>query len=238
MSRPHPTRTSTIMRSFLARFLHPLLRRCYVWWNSTQRYHRFRDLDLVVLPGVFHPGLFGSTRVMAEYIGTLGLEGRTFLELGAGTGLIALIAARRKAIVTASDVSAMAVRNVRENAARNRLPIAVVHSDLFNALPQHFDVIAINPPYYANEPRNDMERAFHAGKDLDYFVRLIPALRSRLGHGAQVYMVLSANLDRAPIDHLAAKNGIALVEVHRGRVMGETQVVYRSTLHDGITTTQ
>lgn len=222
------------MRSFLARTFHPLLRRCYRWWNSAPRTYRYHGLDLLVLPGVFHPGLFGSTRILAEHVATLGLRGRSFLELGAGTGLVALVAARKGAQVTASDVSGAAVRNLRENAQRNELPITVVHSDLFQALPGHYDVIAINPPYYARDPRNEAEQAFLAGSELDYFARLMPALHERIGRGSQVHMVLSADLDARGIDALAAQNGIGLAEVHRGRQFGEAQVVYRLALRTDI----
>jgi release factor glutamine methyltransferase len=136
------------MRRLLVHLLHPILRRWYTWSSSRRRRYRRDGLDLVVLPGVFHPGLFVSTGLMAEHVSSLDLRGRTFLELGAGSGRVALIAARKGAVVTASDVSAAAIENTTINASRNRLPVNVVRSDLFEALPQHFDVIVINPPYY------------------------------------------------------------------------------------------
>lgn len=218
------------MRHFLVRLLHPLLRRWYGWWSMRTRHYRRDGLDLVVLPGVFHPGLFISTGLMAEHVATLDLKGRTFLELGAGSGRVALIAARTGARVTASDVSQAALENVTRNATRNHLPVTVVGSDLFEALPQHFDIIAINPPYYPYDAKTDAERAFFAGRDHDYFVRLFPELQRRITRGSEVYMVLSEDLDRRPIESLAASNGLCLEPSRRKGWFGEVQVVHRISL--------
>lgn len=215
------------MRFFLVRLLHPLLRRWYNWWSASKRHYRYRDLDLVVLPGVFHPGIFISTRTMVEWIETQALKGRSFLELGAGAGLVALVAARNGAVVTASDISEQAVRNLEENSRRTSLPITTVRSDLFDSLPQRFEVIAINPPYYPYEPRNEAEKAFFAGSERQYFTRLFPELRRRIGQGAEVYMVLSGDLDRKPIDAIAGLQALRLEEVHRKSFLGEAQVVHR-----------
>ncbi len=215
------------MRHFLVRLLHPFLRRWYGWWSKRTRHYRRDGLDLVVLPGVFHPGLFISTGLMAEHVAGLDLTGRSFLELGAGSGRIALTAARKGAHVTASDISDAALENLRINSARNRLPIDVVRSDLFDALPMHFDMITINPPYYPYDAENDAERAFFAGRDHGYFVRLFPELKERVGRGSEVYMVLSADLDQRPIGSIAARNGLKLTTARRKQWLGEVQVVHR-----------
>lgn len=206
--------------------LHPLLRRAYTWWNNAPRYYRADGLDLVVLPGVFHPGFFHSTALLAEHIATFDLKGRRFLELGAGTGRVALTAARAGAVVTASDINPKAVENVRINAARNNLTLDVVLSDLFDRLPGHFDIIAINPPYYQRDPATDAERAFLAGADHQYFRRLFPALAQRVDLGTQVVMVLSADVDLAPIAALARQCGLHFTEVRRKKRWGEAQVIF------------
>ena len=215
------------MRHFLVRLLHPFLRRWYNWWSSKPRHYRYKELDLLVMPGVFHPGIFISTRTMVEHVETLNLAGRSFLELGAGAGLVALVAARNGAVSTASDISEQAVLNLTENAKRTKLALNVVRSDLFNSLPQRFDVIVINPPYYPYEPKNDAEKAFFAGGDRNYFIRLFPELARRIADGSEVYMVLSDDLDRRPIEAIATASRLGLKELHRKSWLGEAQVVFQ-----------
>jgi release factor glutamine methyltransferase len=215
------------MRHFLIRLLHPILRRLYAWWSRRSRTFHKDGLDMVVLPGVFHPGIFISTGLMAEHVASLRLEGRGFLELGAGAGRVALIAAKKGARVTASDINPASIENVKVNADRNKLQVNVVRSDLFDALPQHFDTIAINPPYYPYEPRNEAEKAFFAGGDRDYFRRLFPELARRIASDAEVYMVLSDDLDRKPIEAIAGSYALRLKPVRRKSWLGEAQVVHR-----------
>ncbi len=218
------------MRPLLVRLLHPFLRRWYAWWSRKPRRFKADGLDMMVLPGVFHPGIFISTGLMAEHMTSIDLSGRSFLELGAGAGRVALIAARRGAHVVASDINPRAIDNVKLNAERNGLKVDTVVSDLFNGLPQRFDVIAINPPYYKYDPKTDAEKAFFAGSGHNYFVRLFPELASRIRNGTQVFMVLSGDLDRRPIDELARNSGISFTEVRRKIFLGEAQVVFVLTL--------
>jgi len=139
---------------------------------------------------------------------------------------VALTAARAGAIVTASDINPAAIENLKLNSERNQLPISVVESDLFDRLPQHFDVIAINPPYYARDPRNDIERAFFAGGGHEYFMRLFPTLAERIAHGSQVYMVLSEDVDLGSIGSIAEDHGITPVPLWVERRSGEAQFIF------------
>ncbi len=224
------------MRRRILHLLHPVLRRVYSWYSRKPRRFRRDGLDLIVLPGVFHPGFFHSTGALSRYIGRQDLKGRTFLELGAGAGRVALTAARAGAIVTASDINPAAIENLKLNSERNKLLITVVESDLFEHLPQHFDVIAINPPYYAHDPRNDVERAFFAGGGHDYFMRLFPALAERVARGTQVYVVLSKEVDLGSLGSIAAECGITFVPLWVERHSGEAQFIFRydQVLHDPI----
>lgn len=214
------------MRKLLVRLLHPFLRKWYSAHNGAPRFYRADGLDLVVLPGVFHPGFFHSTALLAEHIATFDLKGQRFLELGAGTGRVALTSARAGAVVTASDINPTAVENVRINAARNNMSVAAVQSDLFDRLSGHFDIIAINPPYYQRDPATDAERAFLAGADHQYFRRLFPELAKRVMNGTRVVMVLSADVDLDPIAAIARPSGLHCTEVRRKKRWGEAQVIF------------
>src|SRR5689334_8677262 len=120
------------------RLYKPLL----VRYLSATRTYTYKGIRLVIPPAVFHPGFFFSTRLLLRHIAKLPLKDRSFLELGAGSGLIALYAAREGAQVTASDINQVAVHSLEMNSSSNRISLTVIHSDLFKNIPLHrFDII-------------------------------------------------------------------------------------------------
>ncbi|MGW6858373.1 HemK2/MTQ2 family protein methyltransferase [Streptomyces xanthophaeus] len=123
----------------------------------------------MALPGVYQPQ--GDTRVIAEALAQEDLTpGADVLEIGTGTGALALQAARRGARVTAVDVSWRAVVTARLNAVRQRLPLRLVHGDFTSVIPgDRFELVVSNPPYVpapqAGVPVRGPERAWDAGRD-------------------------------------------------------------------------
>jgi len=69
------------------------------------------------------------------------------LELGTGSGLIAVLCARLGASVVATDINPHAVRLARRNAARNGAAVDFVETDLFDGICGGFDIVVFNPPY-------------------------------------------------------------------------------------------
>lgn len=80
-----------------------------------------------------------------------------FLEMGTGTGLTAIAAAKNSAVnsVTAADINPYALALAKENAANNGVSkerIKFIKSNLFSSLgSSKFDCIAFNPPYLPAE---------------------------------------------------------------------------------------
>lgn len=116
----------------------------------------FYDLELEVTPAVLIPR--PETELVVDRALENLPEGGSFLDLGTGSGAIALSVARHRpdVRVTASDVSAAALevakRNARKVGAEN---VEFVLSDLFSALVgRRFDVIAANLPYVPEEDRH------------------------------------------------------------------------------------
>ena len=78
----------------------------------------------------------------------MNLKNKSFLELGCGSGIISLLASKRGAKVTASDINQTALDYLATNASKNELAVKTVFSDLFQNLEnQTFDYIVVNPPY-------------------------------------------------------------------------------------------
>ena len=113
---------------------------------------------------------------------------KSVLDLCTGSGCLAVLAARAfpRARVTASDISADALAVARRNAGKR---IRLVQSDLFEELPERFDLILTNPPYV---PTASMKRlpaeyrwepglALGAGRDgLDAVHRILAQARRHL----------------------------------------------------------
>ncbi len=148
------------------------------------------------MPGVFHPGLFFSTKLLIEYISKYNLKDKNVLELGAGSGLISVYCAKLKANVTASDINPIAVENINQNEKLNSVNIKVVESDLFDRIEtKEFNYIIINPPYYPKNPNNEEELAWFCGNDFQYFRKLFDQMGNYVNSDSKIIMVLSEDCD-------------------------------------------
>lgn len=165
--------------------------------------------------GVFDPRLFFSTSVLARELRWLPLHGRSVLDVGTGSGALALFAASLGARATALDINPAAVDTTSTNATANGLAVEAVQSDLWSALDERrFDLAVVNPPYFRRDPTTISEHAFYAGASFDYFARFFAGLGAHLAEGGRCLMVLGGHCDLRAITAIAANHGWAL-EAHR-----------------------
>ncbi|MDR1455758.1 MAG: peptide chain release factor N(5)-glutamine methyltransferase [Tannerella sp.] len=127
----------------------------------------FGGLSFEVNPSVLIPR--PETEEWAEYlIGTETAPGLRVLDIGTGSGCLAVTLAKRLAgaEVMAVDISTGALATARRNALRNRVSITFRQADILaepaSAFPT-FDLIVSNPPYV-----KDREKAAMARNVLDY----------------------------------------------------------------------
>ena len=183
-------------------------------------------LDLVIAPGVLHPRHFASSRLLAEYLATLDLHGKKVADIGTGSGLLALLAARAGATVTAIDISPAAVGCAADNARRNALVerIDVIESDVFDRVPTalRFDVVVTNPPFYSREAANSSDHSFATGADNGFFAKLAESLPGRVAKGGVAVMIQSSDADFAPIARMFAAMGF------EGRVVRERRGLFET----------
>lgn len=111
--------------------------------------------------------------------------GADVLDVGTGSGALAIEAARRGTRVTAVDVSWRAVCTAQLNAWLARLHVRILHGNLFTPVRgQSFDLILANPPYVpapdTGRAPHGQARAWDAGRDgrlvLDRICLEAPAL--------------------------------------------------------------
>jgi len=219
------TRNRRILIKYLTtRLYKPLL----IKYLSATRAYSWKGIRLVIPPDVFHPGFFFSTRLLLRYIMKLPLQNKLFLEPGAGSGLIALYAARQGAIVTATDINPVAVDFLEKNRQINRLPVTIIQSDLFDQIPrQVFDIIAINPPYYKKQPRTAAEFAWYCGEQGEYFQHLFRQMGDYLHPQSIVLMVLSDGCDLPMIHTMARQHGFHLTCVQTKQNLIEKNFIFK-----------
>ena len=197
------------------RALQPLVVR--YWLNQRSQAlvkTRVEGFEIEVFPTVFHPRYFGSSSIFARFISSLPLAGKSFLDVGCGSGIIGLCAARAGARVTAVDINPDAVRCTLANAERNRLRIEGRVSDLFSALDgEQFDVVACNPPFLLGTARSPAAAAFYGGPDFRVISMLTAGVRTHLGSGGSVYVILSADVDLTRIEQMFRNHHFAVSRV-------------------------
>jgi release factor glutamine methyltransferase len=205
----------------------PILKKLAKVYTRKEREYSYNNISVKVFPGVFHPGLFISTKVLLNFVNTLKFEGESFLELGAGTGIISILAAKKGAAVFASDISGKAIQNIELNAAKNNVQINIFTSDLFKNIPyMQFDYIIINPPYYSRDPGEEEEYAWFCGSNFEYFKSLFNSLSNYIGKDSKVFMILSEVCDIQKTKSIGMENEFAWKIKMKKQFWGEKNYIF------------
>src|SRR5690606_6155378 len=104
------------MRTVVKKIVEPLIQKLHKQWLKKPRRYVYKDISVWVEPGVFPPFLTLSTKILLDFIEPAGLENKTFLELGCGCGILSIVAAKKGALVTSSDINPIALDVLRKNA--------------------------------------------------------------------------------------------------------------------------
>lgn len=171
----------------------------------------FRKIELEVGPGVFIPR--PETELVAERAIELLPEGGTLVDLGTGSGAIALGIAHERpdATVFATEADPGALRWAIRNRDRLAPGVKILQGDLFETLPTELrgrvDVVVSNPPYVALERRDilpidvrdhEPERALYGGTDgMLVTTRLVHDARSWLKPGGWLVLEMSEQQQEA-----------------------------------------
>ena len=217
---------------FIAKLLGKAIALSY-WLTGKDRYDDFRvervhGAPFVVMPSVFNPKVPRTGEFLALQIDSrlVGPEAEV-LDMGTGSGVCAVIAARRAQRVVAVDINPEAVRCAGINALLNHLEhkIDVRHGDLFEPVRgERFDIILFNPPFLLGTPRDDRDRAWRSD---DVAERFAAGLEAHLKPGGFALMVLST-FGAAPVFlQEFRKRDIAVRVLARRRFVNEALAVFR-----------
>ena len=187
------------MRKYLARLW--LTLRHQIFGSRYRRLvlEQIDDVALVILPNVFNPVLFRTGELLARAVQKalmLKLDvNRTplILDLGCGSGIGGIFAARQGAHVLATDLNPEAVRCTKINALLNGFEdkIEVQAGNLFEAASdRYFDLILFNPPFYCGQPWDNLDMAWR-GEQI--FERFSAGLKDHLAPFGYAFIVLSTD---------------------------------------------
>jgi release factor glutamine methyltransferase len=177
-------------------------------------------MRLLPLPGVFQPpsdSYMLADQLKRERLG----PGVSVLDLGTGSGHLAVVAALAGASATAIDVSRRALLSVRLNALLNGVRVTALRGDLFAPVAgRRFDVIVSNPPYLPHPdhelPQRGLRRAIDAGPRGRAFIdRICAAVGEHLTPGGVLLLVHSTVCGEQETRQALSARGL------------ETEVVYR-----------
>jgi HemK-related putative methylase len=230
--------------SATATSLNPFMRALNLAWLCAKRpflLHRVRrytleqvdGVPIVVWPDVLNPVVFRSGQLFARAIASqafaapaAGLAEPRALDLGTGSGVCAIFAARRGYRVTAVDLNPEAVRCAQINVMLNRVDdrIEVLEGDLFEPLQgRRFDLILFNPPFYRGEPKSRFDMAW---RSVDVFERFAGGLDQALAPGGRALVLLSTDGNAMGMLAALERNAFRVVPALRHNFGNEIMSIY------------
>ncbi len=220
---------------FIARLLGKVMAAGYRLVKK-DRYDDFRlewvhGAPFMVIPSVFNPKVPRTGAFLAAQLNSRLIHADAeVLDMGTGSGVCAVFAARHARRVVAVDINPGAVRCAGINALLNHLEhrIEVRHGDLFAAVAEErFDLIVFNPPFLQGAPRDDRDRAWRSN---DVAERFAAGLGAHLKPGACALVLLSTFGDAQLFLDAFHRHGFAVAVSAERRFVNEKLAVFELRL--------
>jgi len=192
------------------------------------RLERVQGVPILVTPSVFNPKVPRTGALLAAQLDARVVAADAeVLDMGTGSGVCAVFAARYARRVVAVDINPAAVRcagiNARLNHAEQR--IEVRHGDLFAPVSgERFDLILFNPPFLQGTPRDDRDRAWRSTDVPERFAAELPA---HLKPGGSALVVLSTFGGAPSFLEAFHRRGLAVSVLTERRFVNERLAIFR-----------
>ena len=160
----------------------------------------YLGLELLIPEAVFAPGGRGSFHpAVRDEV----KSSDRVLDMGTGSGIVAILAAARSSDVVAVDINPKAVEAARANAVLNGVADRIVFSvsDVFAAVEGAFDLIIFDPPFRWFKARDLLELS-HTDENYQALTRFMHEVSQRLRPGGRVLLNFGTSGDIDYLYHL------------------------------------
>jgi release factor glutamine methyltransferase len=156
----------------------------------------FHGVKINTCNGVYEPD--EDSFLMAEAIEVE--SGDFVLDVGCGSGLLGLVAAKTAERVLSVDINPAALECTLENGRLNGASnLEIRRSDLFSNISESFDIIIFNPPYLpteVDEPIDGSSLAWDGGPSgREVIDRFLPDAPEHVNDGGKIYLLGSSLSD-------------------------------------------
>ena len=151
-------------------------------------------------------------------------KGKSFLDMGAGSGIQAKAAksAGAKSILC-SDVNEEALKELKSRGFKT------IKSNLFKNIKEKFDLIAFNPPYLPEDKREDKESALTTtgGKKGDeIIIKFLKDAKKHLAKDGTILLLVSSLTPKERILKILEKNSLKYKAISSQKFFFETLEVW------------
>lgn len=147
------------------------------------------------------------------------------LDMGTGSGILAIEASRYAEKVLAADIERDALSAARKNAEKEGCTnIGFVQSDLFSKIKGRFDLIIFNPPYLPGCSDKTVDGGKHGYELTGRFLKDVPRF---LKDNGNVLLVFSSLTKKAKVEELIKGYGLDFEKIKEQRIFFETIYLYQ-----------
>jgi release factor glutamine methyltransferase len=181
-------------------------------------------------PTVYEPA--EDSMFLADNLGVLG--GDLVLDMGTGTGFLALLAAIKAKKVLGVDVNPRAIEVARGNALLNNIKnVEFRVSDLFSDIRDEvFDLIIFNPPYLPVDEMDMLGRSWSGGSNgLDIIKRFLKSAPDYLNEGGGIWLLVSSLNDLDELREILNGNNLESEILAKKKLWFEEIYVIKAVNH-------
>ncbi|MHA1589366.1 MAG: HemK2/MTQ2 family protein methyltransferase [Candidatus Njordarchaeales archaeon] len=181
----------------------------------------FFGIPIIVCPETYPPS--EDTELLAQSALKYVKPGMRIIEIGVGTGAIAVLLAKKGAIVYGTDISEKAIECAYRNAIKNNVSLNLAVGNFFGPFSNlRFDMVLFNPPYLPSDEYDYLLKPYEKlaliGGKYGYEITLefIRQSRNKLRLGGKILIVISTLTKPEKIINYARSRGFRVkIEAYR-----------------------
>ncbi len=183
----------------------------------------YGDIGLEVPENTYCPQ--EDSLLIAKMVEIAGMAGKKCLDMGCGSGFLAIIMTQKGAIVTAADINKEVIDTTARNAEMNNANMNIVQSDLFEKIDGRFDLIVFNPPYLPVDDKYTHE-SYDGGKTgREIIERFLKEAKKYLNNDGNILLLISSLTGEKEVIDFAESCGFTPEVLAREKIDWEELIV-------------